>query len=300
MKIKSYNDFFVTDFELSESEEVKLDKSLREYELQHKSGDLFIVKSDDFQKEFFVKPYNSESVKLLPDVQERLEKAIQTLNVEDLYNSIKAAERIPYEFGKIFTSLFDFKNVPELSISLDPDLQRTLQSSEKEFLMNNFNQLNKETKDLVISTMRERAELLCVSIEALFYFLRSEDKDKFYQNLSSDEILKIYKEKVEEAAKESQFSVEGPFSDIKTKAQIDETSETAFWECEKDQKTFIIKATISPSKLHSEDNIGGTSGLKFSLSVSGKPENDDDFNFFSIEELKDRAKLFNSKILKKT
>ena len=287
-------------FGLTESENVKLDKQLREFELTHKSDALFSVKSADFQKEFFVKPYNSESLKVLPEIEEKLEKAIESLNVNDLYSAITAAERVPYTYGNLFTSVFSLKAVPGLTTEIDPELQRILNSSEKEFLMNNFEQLNKDSKDLIIHELRDRAELLCVVIEALFYYVRSIDKDKFYNGMSSDEVLEKYEEEVDKASKEVSFSFEGPFSDIKTRAAIENTSEKAFWLCEKDQKKFIIKATISPAQLQSEDQIGSTSGLKFSISIDSNDSEEKDFNFFGITELVSRVKLFNSKILKKS
>lgn len=284
---------------LTESENIKLDKQLREFELTHKSDALFSVKSTDFQKEFFVTPYNSESLKLLPEIEEKLEKAIESLNVNDLYSAITAAERVPYTYGSIFTSVFSLKAVPGLTTEIDPELQRILNSSEKEFLMNNFEQLNKDNKDLIINELRDRAELLCIVIEALFYYVRSIDKDKFYNGMSSDEILEKYEEEVDKASKEVSFSFEGPFSDIKTKAAIENTSEKAFWLCEKNQKKFIVKATISPAQLQSEDQIGSTSGLKFSISIDSNDSDEKDFNFFDMTELTSRVKLFNSKILKK-
>ena len=284
---------------LAESVNIKLDKQLREFELTHKSDALFSVKSTDFQKEFFVTPYNSESLKVLPEIEEKLEKAIESLNVNDMYSAITAAERVPYTYGNIFTSVFSLKAVPGLTTEIDSELQRVLNSSEKEFLMNNFGQLNKDNKDLIINELRDRAELLCIVIEALFYYVRSIDKDKFYDGMSSDEVLEKYEEEVDKASKEVSFSFDGPFSDIKTRAAIENTSEKAFWLCEKDQKKFIIKATISPAQLQSEDQIGSTSGLKFSISIDSNDSDEKDFNFFDMTELTNRVKLFNSKILKK-
>jgi hypothetical protein len=293
MKFKSFYDF------LNESENVKLDKDLREYALSHLSDSLFSVKSKDFQKEFSVKPYNSESMKVLPEIQKSLDEAIESGNVNDLYSAITKAERVPYTYGNLFSSTFSLKSIPSLSLEIDPELQRVLVSSEKEFLMNNFEQLNRETKDSIINEMKHRAELICVVIEALFYYVRSIDKDKFYNGMSADEILEAYSDQVEKSSKEVPFSFEGPFSNMKTRASVDSSSETAYWICEKDQKKFIIKSTVSPSQLHSEDNIGGTSGLKFTLDKEGSDTEEKDFEFFDTIELTSRVKLFYDKILKK-
>jgi hypothetical protein len=147
--------------------------------------------------------------------------------------------------------------------------------------------------------MRERAEILCVVIEALFYYIRAIDLDNFYQGESKEEILEKYQESVEKAAKEASFSFEGPFSDISTKSTIDAETETAFWICEKDTRKFSVRATISPAELRAEDGIGGTSGLKFSISKINEKSLEKDFNFFGLPELASRVKLFYTKVLKK-
>lgn len=284
---------------LLESENVKLDKDLREYTLTHKSDSFFLIKSKDFFREFSVTPYSGEIIKVLPDVQKKLEKAIETLNVNDLYSSIIKAEVVSYDYGKVFTSKFTLSSVPDLTLHLQPEQLDVLNSSEREFLLNNFSQLNREAKDLIISEMRDRAEILCVVIEALFYYIRTIDLDNFYQGKSREEILETYQEAIEKASKEASFSFEGPFADISTKSQVDPETETAFWICEKDTRKFSIRATVSPVELRAEDNIGGTSGLKFSISKINEKSLEKDFNFFGVPELASRVKLFYTKVLKK-
>jgi hypothetical protein len=259
---------------------------------------LFSVKSLSFQKDFSVTPYNNESIKILPDIQDSLEEAISSLDVNDLYNSITKAERVPYSYGNIFPSTFTLKSVPELNMKLQPEQQRNMESSEREFLMNSFSGLNREIKDLIIDSMRDRAEILCVVIQALFYYLRTIDSSKFYQKMSSHEILDLYKEEIVKTSKKESFSFEGPFSNLDNNATISDDSIVAYWKCEKDQKTFIIKATISPLQLKMED-ANGPVGLKFSLSINKEQNKEKDFNLFDYRELASRVKLFNSKILKK-
>jgi hypothetical protein len=285
-------------FGLSESDQVKLDKALREYTLEQRTEALFLVKSSSFQKEFSVTPYNNESIKILPSIQDSLEEAIGSLDVNDLYNSITKAERVPYRYGNIFTSTFTLTSVPELNMKLQPEQQKDMESSEREFLMNSFSGLNRETKDLIIDSMRDRAEILCVVIQALFYYLRTTDSSKFYQKMSSHEILDLYKEEIEKASEKESFSTEGPFSNIDNNATISDDTTVAYWKCEKDQESFIIKATISPSQLKMED-ANGPVGLKFSLSTNKEQNKEKDFNLFDYRELASRVKLFNSKILKK-
>jgi hypothetical protein len=292
MNLKTFEQF------LSESEQVKLDKDLREYVLTHKSDSLFQVKSKDFFREFSVVPFGSEITKALPEVHKNLEKAIETLNVNELYSSIKKAEVVRYDYGNIFTSEFTLDSVPELTVTLQPEQLDVLNTSEREFLLNNFSQLNRESKDLIISALRERAEILCVVIEALFYYMRAVDTENFYQRKNQEEILEDYQEAVDKAAKEVSFSVEGPFSDTETRSEINPDTETAYWVCEKNTQKFLIRATISPKELKAEENVGGTTGLKFSLSGLKDKSLEKDYNFFGLPELASRAKLFYDKVLK--
>ena len=291
-RIKNFEKFLL-------ESKVKLDKELREYSLTHKTEALFQVKSRDFFKEFSVKPYNSESLKALPSAQKSLEKAIETLDVNALYSAITKAEAVPYDYSNVFTSKFSLKGIAGLSLNLEPEQSRMLNSSEKEFLMNDFSSLNKETKDLVIAEMRDRAEILCVIIESLFYYVRSIDTENFYGGINEDEIVKSYEEEIEKASKEVAFSYEGPFSDISTKKDVKEKDEKAYWLCEKNTKKFVISAVISPKKLHSEENVTGEAGLKFSILKDTERIAVENFNSFNIADLSSRIAIFYDKILKK-
>lgn len=293
MKLHSFDKF------LLEAETVKLDKDLREYVLTHVNDALFKLKSSDYYKEFSVTPYKKETLDSLKNAQSYLEKSIKDLNVEEMYDKVIKAELVPYTYGNVFTSKFSLKTVPDISMSLEPEQQRALASSEKEFLMNNFSSLNKPTKDNIIAELRERAEVLCAVIEALFYYIRTIDTDNFYKGMNTDEIVETYEEQIKKSSKEASFSFEGPFSDPATRSHLVEDSRTAFWTCEKDMKKFVIQATISTVELKTEENVSGTKGLKFSLLVGAEKMPEKDYNFFNVEELTARVKQLNDKILKK-
>jgi hypothetical protein len=293
MGILSYNDF------LKEEETVKMDSELREYTLTHMKDDRFQLKSKNFFKEFSVLPYKGELVEPLKQVHGELVKAIDTSNVENLYKAIKKAESIPYSYGGIFTSNYSLSEVPEFSTSLDVDQQRSLGSSEREFLLNNFSRLGKNIKDEVIETLRERAEVLCSVIEALFYYIRTIDKENFYKGMNSEEIVEEYQTVIEKASKEVSFSFKGPFDSLEGQNNLTENSRTGYWECEKNMKKFFIQATVQPKELYSEENIGGTMGLKFSLITPDDKNPPKDYSFFNIDELVSRVKAFYDNILKK-
>ena len=291
--IKSYENF------IKETETVKTDKELREYTLTHMNDDFFQLRSKDFFKEFNVTPYKKEVLEKLKDAYDNLVEAVESEKVERLYSAVTKAELLDFNYGKVFQTKFSLVNIPELDANLSNEQKNTLATSEKDFLLNDFSQLPTKTKNEIIRQLSDRAEVLCCVIEALFYYVRKIDKDNYYDGLSRDEVIEAYDEVIEKASKDEHFSFEGPFSDIVTRAEIDQDSEKAYWICEKDLKKFAIMATISTKNLYSEEEIGGTKGLKFSLILVDSKTTEKDFSYFSIDELPKRIKLFYDKILKK-
>ena len=290
MNLQSYKDF------IYESEKVNLDKDLKEYTLVHVKEDRFQLKSDDFYKDFTVLPYKSETLDDLKDVQYNLDKAIESLNIEEIYDKIVKAELIPYSYGNVFPIKYNLKNISSLSISIDNEQKKQLEDSEKLFLSNSFSSLNREIKTEILHSLKERAEVLCAIIEALFYYIRLVDKDNFYNGLDRDEIIEVYNKQIDDVKKEGVFSCEGPFKDLNRDPVSDEDDE-AVWICEKDSKKFIIRSTISPNMLYSQNKTNPS--FKFSLEFFDENRQvDDNFKLFNIEELSSRVNAFN-KILQK-
>jgi hypothetical protein len=283
---------------LSESEKVKLEKDLREYSLLHMRESIFQLKSDDFYREFNVLPYKSEEVEKLKLAFSKLTKSLEKMNPLEMFDAVNDAERLNYNYGGIYNTKFQLNSVPDLTLNLEPEDLRTLANSPREFMLNNLSSLNRKSKDALTSELRERAEVLCCVIEALFYYIRSIDKENFYQGMNMDEIVEEYEKQIKKSSKEAVFSFEGPFRD-ENRNDVEQDSRYAIWICEKDLKKFMIRATVLPSELAAEENIGGTQGMKFSLVTSGEENPEKDFNFFPVNELTSRVKLFYDKILKK-
>lgn len=285
MKFLNFHDF------INESEDVKLDKELREYTLTHVKEAIFQLRSDSFYKEFSVEPYKKETLDKLKSVHELLTSAIDNLDPAKLFDAINSAEMIDYTYGNVYPSKYDLKEVPEIAMNLDDDQLRSFNSSPKEFLLNNFSRLNKEARENIVESMRERAEVLCVVIEALFYFIRTIDKENYYDNMNRDEILKEYDEAIEKSSKSIAFSVEGPFSDLSL-SPLSEDTRVAFWKCKKDGKEFNVFGTIIPKDLYSEDQIGDTKGLRLSLSGMDNSQPEEGYSFFPLSELDEKIKEF--------
>ena len=293
MGLLSYHDFII------ESEKVSIDKDLREYVLTHVNADKFKLKGADLYKEFSVLPYKKETLEELKKIHTMLTDAIESLNVQDLYKAVNKSDLSVYDFGKIYATKFSLSDIPELLTSLEPEQQQSLSSSEREFLLNNYSQLQKGIRDSIIDELRERAEVLCVVIEALFYYVRLIDKDNFFNGKTGEEIVEDYQECIDKATKEQQFSVKGPFTDMKSKIPVSSDSERAYWECEKNMKTFFIRGTVNPKQIQKEETIGSLKGLKFSLLLPDQESSVEDYSHFDVTELSNRIKSFYTNILNK-
>jgi hypothetical protein len=292
MEFLSYINF------LLEKENVKLQKELREYTLTHMGADRFQLKSEDFYKDFSVLPYKKELVEPLKEIYGSLITAVESLKAEDLYSKVTKAESLPYDYGKVFGNKFTLSEVPDLMTTLDDEQKRAL-SNEKAFLMNNFSTLNRDIKDEIIEQLRERAEVLCSVIEALFYYIRSVDKENYFEGMSSSEIIEDLEEKIEKASREAGFSFKGPFENSESENEVTTESSKAFWQCEKNLKKFVVQATVKAKELNSEANIGISKGLKFSLLTPDDKNPDKSFAYFDANELASRVKLFYDSKLKR-
>ena len=203
---KSYSEF------IYESEKVKVNKEVREYTLTHKNDAVFELKGDDFIRQFSVTPYKGETIKKLRESHDKLIRALDTLNVESMYSAIQNADRVNYNYGDVFSDKFSLKAVTSLELNLTDDQKTILNSSEKDFLLNDFSHLDKNTKDEIIKELRDRCEITACVLEALFYYIRTTDKDEYYDRKNAEEILEEYEDSIGKAKEEYSFVERGPFS----------------------------------------------------------------------------------------
>ena len=290
---RSYKEF------INESEKIKVEKELREFTLTHLHDAIFQLRGKDFSKEFSVFPYKDETREKLKNTFNRLVDAISQESVERLYDTVLSAEKIDYKYGNVFSSKFSLISIPEIDVHLTDEQKNTLKTSEREFLLNDYSGLQKSTRDDIVEELIHRAQILCCVIDALFYYIRKIDKKNFYNGLSVDEIVDEYEKSIKKSSKEQSFSYDGPSSVPTIMTPLQPDSKKVYWLCEKDLKKFIIFGTINIQDLHSEENIGGTTGLKLSVSLPDDKIADKDFNYFNLEELSERVKIFYKKFLKK-
>lgn len=281
---------FLTYQKFNENEKVKTNKLVREFTLTHLNDSLFKVKSDDFQREFSVEPYDKSLSLNLREVYHDLLDSISTESVSEIYSEIKQAEKIKYNFGDIFSSDFSLVSIPGLDIHLTDKQQEILKSSEENFLKNEFPKLPKSVKNDIIDELMDRGEIICVVIEALFYYLRKNNNDDFYNGQTSEEIIEDYEAVIKTSSKELTFSFDGPSSSPDTISEISPDDDKSYWLCEKNLKKFVIFGTSSIEELHSEDGVNGTIGLKLSLSSDSKDESK--FHYFNLIDLSSKIQEF--------
>lgn len=274
-KFKSYDKFF-------EEQDVKLEGQLREYELSHLSDDKFDLKSDTFQKNFSVKPYDKAVLPTLQDIYGAMISALHKHDAIEIFNKIKKAEGTNYKYGNVFNTPYSLRNVPTLLTTISDEQKKVMARSETEFMGSEYDKLTKSVKDSILASLKDRAEVLCCVIEALFYYVRLTDKDEYYNGMSKSEIVDEYKKALKNAAESVGFRYEGPI----------EEERIVIWKASLGEKEFEIRATADPVELHAEENVGGTQGLKFSITENGSKLPEKDFAFFKIEELADKVKNF--------
>lgn len=280
-----------------ESKNVKLDPEVREYKLKNIKGAQYELESPEFSKEFSVEPYKKETVSKIRTVYLELLEALDDMHVLKLYTTVNKAENIDYSYGNVFSSKFTLSSIPGLAMGLPDELSKALRTSQRDFLINEFSTLTRSQKDQIKSALRDRAEILCCVIEALFHYLRSVDKDNFYAGMSQDEIVDLYEAEIEKASEKMGFKVFGPFQNTTSETEIEDNSTTAFWRIEFEGGIkFFVRATISPKDLYSEENVSKTQGLKFSLITEKDLNPEKPFDFFNIGELRTMIKDFLKKL----
>lgn len=277
MNFLNYEKFF-------ESEELKLKRELKEYELEYLSDDNFSLKSKNFSKNFAVQPYDKETLPKLQEIYSTTIFALERENPTDIYAKISEAETVNYKYGGVFTSHYSLFEVPELLTTINPEQKKLLEKSQFEFLKSEYEKLPKSLKNSILIEVSERAEIICCIIEALFYFVRLTDKNTYYNGLSKSEILETYQKAIDSSKEELGFRVESPTS-VENSYSV--------WKCKLGDKEFEIRATSDPKELHAEDNVSGIAGLTFSIVKSASSLPTKDYSFFKIDQLTSKIRSFN-------
>lgn len=277
---KSFNVF------LKESETVKLKKELSEYTLVELSDGNFSLASDKINRHFSVLPYKSEVADKIRNLYPSMIDALDNLHVVEMYNEIEKAERLDYNYGGLFRVKANLEEA--VGVSFTTEQLSELRNSQKRFLLNNFSGLSKDTRDLITDYLRHRLEILCVVIQALFFYIRKHDKKNFFNGLNKGEIIEKYEEAMKNASEKDSFNFEGPYKNATSKDDINDDADVAFWHCEKGGIKFILKGTISPKSLYDEERVGGIKTFKMSICEDGSETTKEEFSTIDVENLEEK------------
>ena len=181
-----------------------------------------------------------------------------------------------YDFGNLISDSFSLKEVPRLVVSLDNEQTQVLTSSEETFLEQYFTSLGKKARADIMDYMYDVAKNYAIVLEALFYYMRN-DGD-FYKGKTNEEIIKEY-------AKALDFidNLKGPFDE--DGEELTGNEEFITWSFEKNEKTYYIRAVVSPTELSAEDNISGKKGPNVTILDSNKKEISKDLTSISIYDV---------------
>lgn len=276
-------------FKLLEDEQVPLkEETLVEYELIHTGDDHFILKGNEIYKLFDVLPYETSDVELLKGIHGALIAALDRGQAYEIFKTIKYAEETTYHYGNLVPGKFTLNIVPELAVSLNDKQTESFKNSEQEFIKNNFKDLPKELKQAILSNMQLRGQLLLCSLEALFFYIRENDIDNFYDNMDKSEILSNYKRYVKEAASKLGFEMSKAYDASFPEELFTTDSKVALWKIIYKNTNINITATVDPKELRSEENIMGIKGFNFSLKTEKTDSND--FKGFELDKLTEKIK----------
>ena len=250
---------------LFEEQEVELEKELREYELTYNGDDNFTVTNGTLFKSFNVTPYDKGQYESYKGVHGALFYALHREKAYEIYKAIKGAEMIEYHFGNIFAGPYTLNEVAELTTSLTPEMQEKIKENEKEFLKEYYKDLGKEIRQKIYASLETRAELMLCVLEALFFWVRENDEDHFYDGMSKEEIIHNYNFYINKTI--TSLGIESPqMMDAEIRSELfSADSKFALWVLKYDGADIYVTATVEPKELRSEDNIQGLKGMNFSL-----------------------------------
>lgn len=218
-----------------------------------------------------------------------LKSALEGNIPSDLYRIVLKAQKMPFNFGNIFTTSLSLKNIKGLDMILNDTQRNALRVSELEFLKSNFASLPKPQRDSVLSYLKDLAQKAAIVLECLFYHLEKGSKQEFFEGMTYKEILKEYREAIDLCQEHHNVNYDGPFDSEKMINRLDSPVDYAYWRIiPKDSTTkYILRATISPKILGEENNVD-KGGLNFSILTVSLEEIGKEFTKFPYKELEQK------------
>ncbi len=248
------------------------------YNIKYINSNIFLITGGKIYKEFRV-PFLDEYA--LDKLNFYYNQLIDYTNSKDpyiLYNVIKNIEMLHNFFIDVQPDKFSIKNNQDIIDSLSENEKKSLLSSEDQFLLTDYNDLDEDVQDKIFEYIKNRAEYMCCVIEAIFYYQRKINKKKYYNMNDIYEIFNKYQDKISELSKYYKFIYNGPYKDINNSnliTAIDKTIEYIYYDCIYENKNFIIRCVTSIDELYRLENITGLKGLKYTILNEYGNEEDD-------------------------
>lgn len=269
--------------------ELAVSPALKEYEVKDLGEGKFEMEKDNSPVQFSVNPIPKD-LDTYHDTLHEIVEAIMSETPYKMYEVIQKIEKLPYQFGNIFSTSLSLSNVKGLDVSLTDAQRNALEASEVDFLKSEFASLPQQIKDAVLTYLRDIAEMAGVVLECLFYYTRTGDKEEFFQGKNFDELLNSYRDIIDACQEKDEIVFDGPYDSEKLSNEIDSPKDFTYWKIDlkRASRKYILRAPTSPKVLNSDDSVGKKSGLNFTILTVKLEELSKDYTRFPADELKEK------------
>lgn len=283
-KILDYNEYINR---VNESEDIKLASEKNKYDVQYSGNGLFVIIGDSIYKEYRIPSFDEYMLEKLKMYYNQLIEYISNEDPYILYSIIKTLESLNLFFVNVQPEKFLLQNNKSIMDVLDDDKKTSLLSSEDQFLLTEYDDLDEDIQNKIFKYIKNRAQYLCCIIESIFYYERKTNKKKYYNLHDIHEIFNMYQKKIMELSRKYNFIWSGPFNELNGNSyitQIDDSTSYIYYNCAFNNKIFTIKCVTSISELYKLEEITSQKGLKFSI-LDNKGNVEDDFDNINEDEL---------------
>jgi len=272
--------------EFIREEKVTVPPVLKEYVVKDLGDGKYEMEKDNSPVQFSVLPVPKD-LDTYHDIMYEIMSAVKSNIPSKLYEVIQKVEKLPYDFGNVFSTSLSLSNVNGLSVALTDDQRVKINASEIDFLKTDFASLSQRLKDAILSYLRDLAETAAVVLECLFHYTATGEKDEFFEGKNFDELLSTYNKIIDECKQKDEVSFDGPYDSEKMRTKLETPHDFAYWKIALRSKNlhYMLRAPVSPKILNSDDNVGNKTGMNFTILTSELKELSKDYTRFPANDL---------------
>lgn len=286
MRFSSFSEIF--------EKKISTSPSIEELDVQDKKKGNFSFLEDGVEVSFSIFPLPRNTVGI-EDHFRILNDSILEKDAVKLYSALKSMQSLRYHFGNLFSTSLSLSNVEELVTSLTPTQQAAIGLSDELFLQKELSALSSTQKNAILAYLLKLAKRYAVVVEALFFYLKQSEDRKAYDGQNVTDILKEYQKEIDNNFAKVEYKVSSQLSSIEAEKEMTASDDYVYWKVErkKDAKTFVIRATVSPELLNSEDYITtGEKGLNMTILNSDGKVAGQQFTTFPVDQLGSKVDSF--------